>query len=76
MSKKFRYRQMTGCVDCDIELPNGGPGRCCPECGGTFMGHSIIHNYVLKEVWVPVRRRWWNPATWLGGQWKKDNKHE
>ena len=72
MSMKYRYKQMPGCVDCEKGLPGRLPGECCPGCGGTFLGGQIILDYVVKEVWVPVRRRYWKPTTWLGGHWQAE----
>ncbi|MFA5262043.1 MAG: hypothetical protein WC450_12540 [Candidatus Omnitrophota bacterium] len=38
------------------------------------MDRHIIHDFVVKEVWRPVKIRWWKPSTWGGGYWVRYTK--
>lgn len=69
----YRFVKFMGCRKCRIET---SVGECCPKCGGTFMGGQIDMSLTRKEVWRPIPRKWWNPATWDGGKWVScDNTH-
>lgn len=66
--RKTRLRAVTGCTRCD-KPQNISVGDCCPDCGGTFLEGAIVHDYIIKEYFVPIKTVWYKPSTWEKGKW-------
>lgn len=63
---KYRFEQKSFCKRCRKIIH----ADICQHCGGTFMGREVDPFSTIREQWVKVPIKIWNPLTWLGGKWK------
>lgn len=59
------------CFKCNKQL-GYACGTVCDECGGDFMSHdtSPFARIRTTAAKVNIQKRWWNPLTWRGYEWK------
>ena len=47
----------------------------CPDCGASHLNHKLFMFAVLDQKFIEVKRKWWNPLTWMGGYWETIGLH-